>query len=37
MILVVFGLLTIGGKFEVLGARGGHCAKCAPAGSHAGH
>jgi hypothetical protein len=36
-ILVVFGLLTIGGKFDALGARGGHCAKCAPAGSHAGH
>jgi sulfite exporter TauE/SafE len=35
-ILVVLGLLTLGGRFDVLSPKGGHCAKCAPAGSHAG-
>jgi len=35
--LVVLGLLTLGGKFGVMGPPAGQCPKCAPAGSHAGH
>jgi hypothetical protein len=36
-LLVVLGLLTLGGKLDVMGGKVGHCSKCAPAGSHVGH